>query len=113
MQTADTGNAGNQPTVSGADPWEGWNRKMFAINDRLDKAILIPVAKGYRAVTHKKQRKGVRNLLANARAPFTFVNDLLQGEIGRAGETLSRFAINTTIGFGGMGDPANLSLIHI
>lgn len=92
--------------VSEGDPWEGFNRKMFAVHNVVDEALLIPAAKVYRATTHKKQRKGIRNLLANARTPVTLVNDLLQGEFKRAGETASRFAINTTIGFGGMGDPA-------
>ena len=47
----------------------------------------MPAAKAYRATTHKKQRKGIRNLLANARTPVTLVNDLLQGEFKRAGNT--------------------------
>lgn len=88
------------------DPWEGFNRKMFAMNDALDRNVMTPVALGYRAVTHKKQRKGIRNFLANLRTPVILVNDILQGEVGRAGDTLGRFVINSTIGFGGMGDPA-------
>ncbi len=88
------------------DPWENFNRRMFSINNTLDDTILVPAAKAYRAVTHKKQRKGIRNLLANARTPVIFVNDLLQGDVDRAGNTAKRFFINTTIGFGGMGDPA-------
>lgn len=88
------------------DPWEGFNRKMFAIHNVVDETLLVPLAKLYRGTTHKKQRKGIRNLLANAKTPIVLINDLLQGEFKRAGETASRFAINTTIGFGGMGDPA-------
>lgn len=99
---------GQADTAQGADadPWEGFNRKMFTVHNALDKALLIPSAKAYRAVTHKKQRKGIRNFLDNLRTPVILVNDILQGEFKRAGETASRFAINTTIGFGGMGDPA-------
>ena len=89
-----------------ADPWEGFNRKMFAINDAVDGAVFVPAAKVYRATTHKKQRKGIRNFLANARTPIILINDLLQGEFDRAGETAGRFVVNSTIGFGGMGDPA-------
>ena len=89
-----------------ADPWEGFNRKMFALNDSLDRNVMVPTAKAYRAVTHKKQRKGIRNFLANLRTPVILVNDILQGEFGRAGDTLGRFVVNSTIGFGGMGDPA-------
>lgn len=98
---------GEEPSSEGvSDPWEGFNRSMFAVNDTLDGALIVPAAKAYRAVTHKKQRKGLRNFLANARTPVIFVNDLLQGEFKRAGNTMSRFVVNTTIGFGGMGDPA-------
>ncbi len=89
-----------------ADPWEGFNRKMFAVNDSLDSALMVPAARAYRAVTHKKQRKGIRNFIANLRTPVILVNDLLQGEFKRAGETAGRFVVNSTIGFGGMGDPA-------
>ena len=95
-----------ESTTSTEDPWEGFNRRMFAINDGFDQKLIIPTAKAYRAVTHKKQRKGVRNFLANARTPIVFMNDVLQGEFRRAGNTIGRFAINSTIGFGGMGDPA-------
>lgn len=114
-QIADIGDAetlskdierGEPENTADADPWEGFNRAMFTVNDTLDTAFFVPAAKTYRAVTHKKQRKGIRNLLANARMPVVLVNDLLQGEFKRAGHTVSRFAINTTIGFGGMGDPA-------
>jgi phospholipid-binding lipoprotein MlaA len=89
-----------------ADPWEGFNRKMFAVNDGLDSTLMVPAAKAYRTVTHKKQRKGIRNFIANLRTPVILVNDLLQGEFARAGETAGRFVVNSTIGFGGMGDPA-------
>lgn len=99
-------NADPNPAPVTGDPWEGFNRRMFALNNQFDENVLVPIAKVYRATTHKKQRKGVRNFLANARTPVILVNDLLQGEISRAGDTAKRFAINSTIGFGGMGDPA-------
>lgn len=88
------------------DPWEGFNRKMFTVHTFLDDNLLVPAALGYRAVTPKTGRRGIRRFLANLRAPGIFINDLLQGEFGRAGETLSRFAINSTIGAGGFADPA-------
>ncbi|MCB2098277.1 MAG: VacJ family lipoprotein [Parvularculaceae bacterium] len=93
-------------TTEVADPWEGFNRKMFSAHLFLDRNLLVPAAKGYRAVTPKKGRRGIRRFLANIRAPGVFVNDILQGEFGRAGETLSRFVVNTTIGAGGFADPA-------
>lgn len=89
-----------------ADPWEGFNRKMFSAHVFLDRNFLVPAAEGYRAVTPKKGRRGIRRFLSNLKAPGIFVNDILQGEFGRAGQTLSRFVVNSTIGAGGFADPA-------
>lgn len=86
------------------DPLEGFNRKMFAFNDTLDRAVLEPTAKGYRAVTTSDMREGVANALDNLKEPVTFVNQLLQGDIGDAGETVGRFALNSTLGVAGLVD---------
>lgn len=88
------------------DPWEGFNRNLFSIHESVDQAVLEPVARGYRAITPQPVRSGVRNFLRNLRAPVTFANDVLQGEFGRAGTTVARFGVNTTIGIAGMFDPA-------
>ncbi|MGD9981153.1 MAG: VacJ family lipoprotein [Hyphomonadaceae bacterium] len=88
------------------DPWEGLNRDLYAFHEGVDKAVIEPVARGYRAVTPGPVRGGVRNFLRNLRGPVIFANDVLQGEIGRAGATAGRFAINTTIGIAGIFDPA-------
>lgn len=88
------------------DPWEGFNRDMYAVHDSVDRAVLEPVARGYRSVTPGPVRTGVRNFLRNLRSPVTFVNDLLQGEIERAGVTFVRFGVNTTVGMAGLLDPA-------
>lgn len=95
------------PSGDTPDPWEGFNRKMFAAHNFLDEIILIPAAKAWRATTPKKGRRGVRRFFANLRTPGIFVNDVLQGEFGRAGKTMSRFVINSTIGAGGFADPAS------
>ncbi|MGF1543012.1 MAG: VacJ family lipoprotein [Parvularculaceae bacterium] len=89
-----------------ADPWIGFNRKMFAVNTFIDDNFLVPSAKVYRATTPKKGRRGIRRFLANLRAPGIFINDLLQGEFKRAGETAGRFFVNSTIGAGGFADPS-------
>lgn len=94
--------AGSAP----GDPWEGFNRKVFGLNDAVDKGFFVPAAKAYRATTPKAGRRGLRRFLANFASPSVFINDVLQGEFGRAGKTLSRFAINSTIGAGGFADPA-------
>jgi phospholipid-binding lipoprotein MlaA len=89
-----------------SDPWEGFNRDMFAVHESVDQAVLEPVARGYRAITPRPLRQGVLNFLRNLRGPVIFANDVLQGEIGRAGTTAVRFGVNSTIGIAGVFDPA-------
>ncbi|MBY0422692.1 MAG: VacJ family lipoprotein [Parvularculaceae bacterium] len=88
------------------DPWQPFNRHTFKLYLFLDDNVLVPVAKGYRAITTPNARKGLRNFLSNASSPNTLMNDLLQGEAKRGGETLARFVINSTIGFLGFADVA-------
>lgn len=94
-------------TTAPSDPWEGMNRDLYAFHDGVDRTLIEPVARGYRAVTPGPVRGGVRNFLRNLRGPVIFANDVLQGEVGRAGTTAGRFAINTTIGIAGIFDPAS------
>lgn len=88
------------------DPYEDFNRQMFAFNEGLDKAVLEPVAYGYRAVTNEPVREGVGNFTSNLGEPLTFVNHVLQGKLPDAGATLGRFVVNTTVGIAGIFDPA-------
>ncbi|MEM9898851.1 MAG: VacJ family lipoprotein, partial [Pseudomonadota bacterium] len=90
------------------DPWIGFNRDMFAVQDFLDQNLLVPVALGYRAVPPARGRRGIRRFLAHLRTPTILINDLLQGEFKRAGNTSLRFVVNSTIGAGGFADPASL-----
>lgn len=102
-----TGCASTSATSENAnDPFEGFNRRMFAVNNALDKAVLEPVAKGYRTVTTDDMREGVSNALANLKEPVTFVNEVLQGELVSAGHTVGRFAMNSTLGVAGLVDVA-------
>lgn len=88
------------------DPFEKVNRKIFAFNDTLDQAIMKPVAKGYKAVVPTPAREGVHNFLTNLRTPLDFANNVLQGDFKGATTTLTRAAINTTVGVGGLFDVA-------
>ena len=88
------------------DPYEDFNRSMYAFNDGLDRSIVEPVAKGYRAVTNEPIRGGVNNFLDNLGEPVTFANEVLQGKIANAAGTVGRFVINTTIGIVGIFNPA-------
>lgn len=88
------------------DPGEPTMRAIFAFNQALDKAILKPVANVYRETTPEKFRTGVHNFLNNLRTPVIFFNDVMQGDIQRALETLGRFLVNTTVGILGINDTA-------
>ena len=88
------------------DPYESFNRKMFDINDALDRNVALPVAKGYEFVVPQPARDGVHNVLANLDSPVTLANDLLQGEIKLAFQTVGRAVVNSSIGLGGLIDVA-------
>ena len=88
------------------DPAEPFNRAMYDVHQGIDRAVLRPVARGYRAVVPEPVRTGIRNVLGNLRTPVILVNDMLQGEPRRAGDTLGRFVINSTLGLGGIFDVA-------
>jgi phospholipid-binding lipoprotein MlaA len=86
------------------DPAEGVNRKVFAVNQTIDKHLMRPIARGYVAVTPHLAREGVHNLVSNLKEPEVFINDLLQFHPVRAGSTLCRFALDTTVGVAGLID---------
>lgn len=88
------------------DPAEPANRAIFAVNQVIDEGVLKPAAGMYRHLVPPPVRTGVHNALNNLRSPVVFLNDVLQGDMDRAGVTLMRFVINTTVGVGGLGDPA-------
>jgi phospholipid-binding lipoprotein MlaA len=87
------------------DPWERMNRSFYKFNDTLDRAIVKPTAKGY---THLPQpmQTGVHNFFDNLNYPITIVNDLLQGQLVPFFSDIGRFVFNTTVGLGGLFDPA-------
>ena len=89
-----------------SDPFEGYNRWMFGINETLYDYALEPVARGYRDFVHEDLRIGIKNMYNNATAPAKFVSSLFQMEFGKAGRVLVRTLINTTIGFAGYADVA-------
>jgi phospholipid-binding lipoprotein MlaA len=87
-----------------ADPLQGFNRRIFGANQVFDRHIMRPLAKGYVAVTPRPARTAVRHVLLNLTSADIFANDLLQLHPRRAGITLTRFALNTTAGLGGVFD---------
>ena len=89
-----------------SDPLEGYNRIINAFNDKLYFYFLKPVATGYDFIVPKPARVCVKRVFHNAAMPGRFINCLLQGKLTGAGRELSRFAINTTFGLGGLFSPA-------
>ena len=87
------------------DCFEGLNRGVFAFNKALDNILFEPIAKGYR-VLPLPIRSGASNALKNLSNVVTIPNNILQGEIKKAGNNTARLAINTTIGILGLFDPA-------
>ncbi|MDH3690832.1 MAG: VacJ family lipoprotein [Gammaproteobacteria bacterium] len=88
------------------DPWERYNRAMFRFNDKLDRAVVKPVAAGYTRIVPTFMRRGVNNFFSNLLEPTTVINAVLQGKIKRAAASTGRFLTNTTIGFLGLLDVA-------
>lgn len=88
------------------DPLEKLNAQSYAVVQAADKAFVEPVAKAYEKVLPKPVRSGLRNFLRNLEAPVVAVNFLLQGKPVSALETVGRFAVNTTVGVGGLFDVA-------
>ncbi len=90
-----------------SDPFEGYNRVMTSFNDGVYTYVLIPVAKGYRSVTHEKVRDSISNFFSNLYTPISIANNILQGKFQDSGTELGRFLINTTLGFAGLFDVAS------
>lgn len=89
------------------DPLEPVNRAMFEFHQAIDHFLLKPVAFVYQNLIPQPLQTGIRSALVNLRTPIILANDLLQGETDRAGDTLQRFAINSTVGVLGFYDAAD------
>jgi len=92
---------------SDSDPFEGYNRVMFTVNDTADRFILKPLAKGYRFVTPDPVELAVRRVFENVGEVGNILNDLLQGKFHQAGNDTGRLLINSTIGIVGVFDVAS------
>jgi phospholipid-binding lipoprotein MlaA len=88
------------------DPFESWNRGVFAFNEGLDANVIKPVATGYVYVLPRFVRTGVTNFFANFNDLWSGVNSVLQGKLGNAGSDGMRVVTNTTVGIAGLFDVA-------
>ncbi len=89
------------------DPMEKTNRVIYSFNSTVEKNIMRPIGKGYKAVAPSWFRSKITNFFKNLATPVILANDILQGESRRAGESLYRFMVNTTFGLFGLFDVAN------
>ncbi|WP_339630203.1 VacJ family lipoprotein [uncultured Sneathiella sp.] len=91
------------------DPLEPMNRYFFDVNYALDALFLKPVAEMYRGVVPTPVRDSVTNFLTNLSQPIYLINNVLQGELNRAGDNMGAFFTNTFLGVGGLFDVAKLN----
>lgn len=109
--TADEGVESGQPGEGDVgplvkDPYESYNRAMFVFNDKVFHYFIKPVYTGYNSMVPEKARVSVRNFFSNVKMPIRFFNCLFQGEFKGAGTEMLRFMVNSTVGVGGLFDPA-------
>ncbi|NKC14950.1 MAG: VacJ family lipoprotein [Gammaproteobacteria bacterium] len=88
------------------DPFEPMNRDFDALNNHLDKHLIAPIADAYVEYVPGGMRRGVSNFFNNLDEPGHVVNNVLQGKIGDAFSDAGRFVVNSTVGIGGLFDPA-------
>src|SRR5688572_17843204 len=100
------GGCAHTPPDDPSDPLEGWNRGVYKFNEKADKYVLRPVAKGYDKVMPGFARTGVRNFFSNLLYPTVIVNDLLQLKFKQFGADTGRLLANTLVGLGGLLDVA-------
>ncbi|MCF3501954.1 hypothetical protein B9Y75_11500 [Stenotrophomonas maltophilia] len=105
------GGAGNTGSAAAYDPWEPFNRKVHTFNNAVDRGIARPLATAYTHVVPRFARTGVSNFFSNLRAPVTITNQLLQGRGADAWDSLGRFLMNSTLGIGGLFDPASKAMV--
>jgi len=86
------------------DPFESYNRSMYEFNDRVDRYVLKPVAKGYDAITPGPVQKGINNFFSNLDDAVVIINDLFQLKFAQFASDTGRFLINSTLGLGGFID---------
>ncbi len=89
-----------------SDPFEPVNRVTYQVNRTADKYLLRPVAKAYDFITPRPAKTGVKNFFSNLESPIIILNGLLQGKFLQGISDIGRFITNSTLGIGGLFDPA-------
>jgi phospholipid-binding lipoprotein MlaA len=102
-----TPDADNRDVSQAFDPFEDENRRTHEFNKSLDRALLRPAGRGYQTAVPIPVQAAVGNFSSNLSMPGVAVNSLLQGDLGGTGLAIVRFAMNSTIGIGGLIDAAS------
>ena len=89
------------------DPWEGYNRFMYKVDDGFDKYALKPASDAYTKVIPKQIRDCLYNGYTNLQYGDVILNDFLQGRVGQGAADFGRFAVNSTLGIAGLFDIAS------
>ncbi len=90
------------------DPFESVNTVVFEFNYQFDKYVLKPAAQAYNFFVPPDAQQSVVNVFQNLRFFPRFLNNMFQAKFHGAGIELSRFLINSTLGVGGLFDPAKI-----
>jgi phospholipid-binding lipoprotein MlaA len=95
-----------QAYVQQDDPIEPTNRVFYNINDKIDRYAFKPIAEGYVDITNQTVRNHVGDFVTNIAEPGRLVYFMFGGKPRDAGTSLVRFMVNSTVGIGGIFDPA-------
>ncbi|SHJ79246.1 phospholipid-binding lipoprotein MlaA [Malonomonas rubra DSM 5091] len=98
--------AGDVEEILISDPLEPLNRGFFWFNDKLYFYLMKPVARGYRLILPQSARIAVGNAFYNVATPVRAANDVMQFKFKSLATELYRFIVNSTVGLGGLFDPA-------
>jgi len=101
-----------QETNNTVDPLGGYNRSMTSFNDKFIMYVLNPISKAYSYVMPQPFRLGISNFIHNIQFPVRLANNLLQLKFQNSSDELERFLMNSTIGIGGLMDPAQ-NYMHV
>jgi len=89
-----------------SDPFESINRVTYGFNSFFRGVILDPLVDGYKMITPEPLQEGIGNAVSNLSEPATAVSSVLEGDMENASKATKRFLVNTTVGVGGLSDPA-------
>lgn len=94
------------------DPYEDFNRSMYAFNMELDRYFFKPISDSYKFITPDFMETGVSNFFNNLKGINVVLNDILQGKLQQGASDTGRLLANTSIGIGGLIDVASELGLH-